>query len=204
MPSCKRIVLILDSSGSMATQKNDIIGGVNEMISQQRAAFPEENNNVFFNIVMFSSYITPLPDNTLESITPLTPETYKCTGSTALYDAMGQTMDRFRNENDVILVIATDGEENCSRQYNHKTITSMVRDFREQKDWNFIYLSEDIDTFKQGSSIGMSRDVRCCDNIAVGKGNLGETMGSSFNNSQMCEIRRGNKNVKMKGFSKRL
>lgn len=202
MPSCKRIILVLDSSGSMASQKSDIIGGINETIRQQRKTAPEENDSVFFNIVKFSSYVTEPTNNSLADIPFITERDYNPTGSTALFDAMGKTMDKYRDEHEVIMIVATDGEENASNTYTYKLITDMVRDFKEKKGWNFIYLSEDIDTFKQGNSIGIRHDAYACNNLAVGKGNIGSTMSSAFNQQCISEMRKGNKNVKMRSVSK--
>lgn len=201
MPSSKRLILVLDESGSMASQKSDIIGGINEMIREQRKTTPEENSRVFFNIIKFNNSVSPCTNDTLESIKYLTDADYHPSGSTALFDAMGQTMDKYRDEHDVIMIIATDGEENASRTYTYNLITKMVGDFKDAKGWNFIYLSEDIDTFKQGNSIGIQHTAYACNNLAVGKGNIGATMSSSFNQECISKMRSGDKTVKLKSFT---
>jgi hypothetical protein len=197
MPLSKRLILVLDESGSMSSQKSDIIGGINEMITEQRKTMPTENSRVFFNIIKFNNIVSPTTNDTLESIKYLTDADYRPSGGTALYDAMGQTMDKYRNEHDVIMIIATDGEENSSKTYTYNLITKMVEEFKNTKGWNFIYLSENIDTFKQGNSIGICHDAYACNNLAVGKGNIGSTMGNTMNQECISKMRMGDRSVKL-------
>lgn len=202
MPNCKRIVLVLDSSGSMSTQKLDIIGGINEMIKEQRKILPEQNNSVQFNVVKFNHLVEEPTGSTLANTSFLTSRDYIPSGTTALYDAMGKTMDRYRDEKDVIMIIATDGAENASQSYTHRLVTDMVSQFKESKGWNFIYLSEDIDTFRQGNRIGITHESYACNNLNVGKGNIGSTLSDSFNQECISQMRMGNKNVKMKSVDR--
>jgi len=197
MPSSKRLILVLDESGSMSSQKSDIIGGINEMITEQRKTSPSENSKVFFNIVKFNNNVFPTTNDTLETIKYLTDNDYRPAGSTALYDAIGQTMDKYRNEHNVIMIIATDGEENASTTYTYKLITNMIAEFKDTKGWNFIYLSEDINTFKQGNSIGIQHESYACNNLVVGKGNIGNTLSSTFNQECISKMRLGDRNVKL-------
>lgn len=194
---CKRLVLVLDSSGSMSSQKNDIIGGVNETIKVQRQSQPSENSTTNFNIVTFSDCVSIPQEHTLESVPFLSDSSYCPSGSTALFDAMGLTMSRYNTESGVIMIVATDGEENSSSKYSYKQIVEMVKNLRENKNWNFIYLSEDIDTFKQGESMGISQSTTNCNNIAVGKYCLGNALKSNECQSAISDMRKGTKNVKI-------
>jgi len=189
---CSRIVLILDASGSMSSQKSDIIGGINEMIKQQRQTQPHLNNRVQFNIVKFNDIVEHPTDNTLANVSFLTSNDYIPSGTTALYDAMGLTMKRYMNEKNVICLVATDGQENSSEYFKHKHIINMVKYSREMLDWNFIYLSEDIDTFKQGSDIGIDHSLSKCSNINVGKNKLGSALQNESMQYCIAEMRKGN------------
>lgn len=48
-----RIILVLDESGSMSSQRSDVIGGINETIRQQRLELPEDSTTNF-TVVTFS------------------------------------------------------------------------------------------------------------------------------------------------------
>ena len=197
---CDRLILVLDESGSMANQKMDIIGGINETIRQQRELEPSRNAEVHFDIVKFSSIVNPARRETLKSIRDFTVNDYRPTGSTALYDAIGKTINDYRNERDVIMVIATDGAENASRTYRKPEIVRMIAEQREKFDWDFVYLSEDIDTFQQGNGMGMSNRSKGAYNACV-KENLGKTMQSSGYHEQLCNLRQ-KKSASFSAFSK--
>lgn len=197
MPQSTRLILLLDSSGSMASQKSDIIGGVNETIRNQRELKPQENDRVLFNVVTFSGVVSQPTNDTLATVRFLTDRDYTPSGSTALFDAMGTTMQRYKNERDVIMLVATDGQENSSSTYNYKQVTEMVNHLRQYHNWNFIYLSEDIDTFKQGESLGISDRLMNCNNVMVQKNKLGSTLSSYACQKAITDMRSGQQNVKM-------
>jgi hypothetical protein len=184
----------------MSSQKSDIIGGVNETIRKQRSLKPEENDRVLFNVITFNGIVSPPSNDTLGSVRYLTDRDYIPSGSTALFDAMGDTMQRYKTEKDVIMLVATDGEENSSSRYNYKQVTQMVNHLRQYHNWNFIYLSEDIDTFKQGNTIGISDQLTNCSNVMVGKNKLGSTLSSLGCQEAIMDMRSGKQNVKLASY----
>jgi len=194
---CHRMVLVLDCSGSMSTAKSDIIGGVNEMIKQQRDIDPEQNKNVRFNIIRFNSIVEDVRDETLENVSFLTAEDYVPGGLTALYDAIGTSIEKYKNEKNVIMLITTDGQENASRTYNWKRVTEMIAECREKNGWNFIYLSEDIDTFEQGNSMGLNHSSTGCNNVAIGSKAFGTCLATGDNNIAIGYMRKGSKTAKL-------
>lgn len=196
---CERIVLVLDSSGSMNSQKRDVVAGINQTIRQQRKLNIDDNNRVLFNIVSFNDNVLAPTNDTLESVRYLSDRDYNPNGSTALYDAIGSTINRYRDEYNVIFLIMTDGEENASRKYNYEMITGLIKEMKDHKNWNFIYLSEDIKTFKQAESIGVSNDAYNCNNILSGKNKLGQTLSTMGCQNAIYDMRLGKKNVKI-GF----
>lgn len=197
MPSSNsRIVLLLDESGSMSSQKNDVIGGINETIKSQRSIKTLNPKSTILNIVTFNSYITRNKEYTLDVAPTVTENDYSPSGSTALFDAMGTIMQKYMHENDVIMVIATDGEENASKSFNYKQITGLVDQLKTNKNWNFIYLSEDIDTFRQAQSLGIDSRAENCNNICVQKNSLGKAICDFKTQSAISQMRQGDRNVK--------
>ena len=83
-------------------------------------------------------------------------------GCTALFDAIGETLNRYSKERNVVDVIATDGMENSSKHYNYRQIGKMVSDYQQEKNWKFVYLSENIDQFDQGCSVGFGKRSDFC------------------------------------------
>jgi len=85
-------------------------------------------------------------------------------GTTALYDAIGKTINTEKSNfaklgkeapAKVLVVIVTDGYENASKEYNVEAIKRLIKDC-EKEDWNFIYLAANQDAFAVGSQFGVS------------------------------------------------
>jgi len=159
-------------AGSMGGQQESMVAGVNEMIRIQREFDPLINHLVNFTVVKFSDVISEFPDQSLLAIPLLTIADYRPSGGTALYDAMGKVIEKYANESHVVCCIATDGGENASRNFNRKKILELVSQAKADRQWKFVYLSEDLDTFQQGNNIGLSNQKGSCYNAVGSKGGL--------------------------------
>jgi len=91
--------------------------------------------------------------------------TFKPRGSTALYDAIGKTIEgvdqRIRKhevEPQVIIAIITDGYENDSKLYNKNEIKKSVKKRINKHNWNFVYLGANQDAILEGNLLGISSD----------------------------------------------
>ena len=78
----------------------------------------------------------------------LTDKTYQPDCSTALYDAMGMSLNALRkkvaNNDKVLVTIVTDGYENASIEYSGKAIKSLVEELKA-KGWIFAYIGANQD-----------------------------------------------------------
>lgn len=54
----------------------------------------------------------------------------------------------------VIFIITTDGYENASTKFNKDQIKEMIKG---HKEWEFMYIGADIDSYNEGQSIGISK-----------------------------------------------
>ena len=92
----------------------------------------------------------------LTKLKPLTLRTYLPRGGTAMYDAVGFTIDRAEKEikdiakEDVaiLMVILSDGQENSSTKYNRKDIAERIQRLQDTKRWTFAYLGANQDLAK--------------------------------------------------------
>ena len=102
-------------------------------------------------------------------------KTYYTRGCTALLDAIGKTISYMDSENPskVVFIITTDGLENASIEYNKGQIKEMIEG---HKNWEFIYLGANIDSYKEASSIGISKSRTS--NFAKSKKGMGAMFGS--------------------------
>ncbi len=188
MPQTKRIILLLDESGSMGSQKYEVIKGVNDMISHQRKL---QKDAMELSIIKFNTKVNKIKTDSLYSFSPFTNQDYYPSGGTALYDAIGKTINRFIHEVNTIMVILTDGLENSSKQFTRSQMTNLINKQRTTKNWNFIYLSEDPTTFEQGEVLGISNSAYNCSNMLVGNKNSGKTIGSMRLQNYISDVSQG-------------
>lgn len=143
------VVFLLDRSGSMSGIEKDTIGGYNSYIDSQRG------KNVKVTTVLFDDKYELLHNREdIDSIKKLTNKDYYVRGCTALLDAIGKTIREMedKNPNKVIFIITTDGYENASTKYNKSQIKELIS---VHKDWKFMYIGADIDSYSEGRSLGI-------------------------------------------------
>ena len=117
---------------------------------------------VFNNAVSFVHDKIPV-----SAVSLLTQEEYTPNGLTALYDAIGETLERLRSRclyarkrnipNKTLVFIMTDGKENASRRFDGKTIKTMIEN-KKEAGWEFVFLAANIDAEETARDIGISED----------------------------------------------
>jgi len=162
------LVFLRDRSGSMSIVKNDVIGGFNEFIAEQK----KEPGELTVTSVQFD---TMEPYQVLNDFSPLhqvellNENNYVPRGGTPLNDALGKLIVETGNrlaklkEEDrpekVIVVVITDGEENASHEYSTAKIKEMISHQETVYKWKFIYIGANQDAFAQASARGMGTSV---------------------------------------------
>jgi len=158
------LVFILDRSGSMGGLEKDTIGGYNALLSKQKATLGE----CLITTTLFDTTISLFHDRiNIQAVNEITTKEYQVGGSTALLDAMGQTILKIDNAishtvedyqpSKVMVVIITDGEENASKQYNLHHVKTMIEQKKKQ-GWEFIFLGANIDAVTTAADFGISAD----------------------------------------------
>lgn len=154
------ICLILDRSGSMGGREDDVVGGVNAFLEEQKKLpDPASVSMVRFDSqsIEFFRARGPLIDTA-----PLTRDEYQPRGGTPLLDAVGRTiMDlevHWKNEQPerAIVVIVTDGAENESREYTKAKVKALIDARQASGLWAFIYLGANVDAFAEAGAMGFS------------------------------------------------
>lgn len=147
------IVCVIDRSGSMESIKTDAIGGFNNFLKEQQ----NEPGEATMTIMLFDDKFEFLcQGKPVKEVEPLSDKTFVPRGSTALLDAIGETITSLneRNPEKAIIMILTDGHENASRNYNKGKIKQMIDACKENK-WFVAYLSADAEAFDDAQSVGI-------------------------------------------------
>lgn len=148
-----QIISIIDMSGSMGALQTEVIGAFNTFIEEQNKL----KGKAEVTLVLFDNrYIIPEGFNKvkLKNTPKLTEDIYKPTGMTALYDAIGKTINDFEEYKDVVMLIQTDGEENSSKEFKQSTVKELINK-KEAEGWDITFLGANIDAVSVGASIGL-------------------------------------------------
>ena len=160
-PERIELVLVLDKSGSMQGLESDTIGGFNSMIEKQKAlSTPVDVTAVLFNDTTDVLYT----HKNIRLVRPLTDKEYEVGGTTALLDAVGNTILKVEREpsvksrgTKVVFVIITDGLENASTEFSKTKVKQMISDKQEKAGWDFVYLGANIDAAEEADAIGVDK-----------------------------------------------
>ncbi len=156
-------LIILDESGSMTCVRNQTISGCNETLNSIRNTAKEHPDmKQFVSIFCFDStnsrYV--FQDVPIEKTRDLTEEDYCPNDCTPLYDAIGYTVTQLRRiiENSscaAVVTIITDGYENASRKWNHKSVFELIES-QKKKGWVFTFIGANIDVEQTAQSLGIN------------------------------------------------
>lgn len=170
-PHLTEIAYILDRSGSMSTMQEPAIAAFNAFISAQL----DVPGTARLTLVQFDdAYEVHIESRLIQEVPQLTAATYQPRGSTALLDAIGRTLHdtdtRLKSlpaeqqPGKVVFAIFTDGMENASHRYTSKHISDLIRLYREEKGWEFLFLAANQDAIATAAS--MSMDTHSTTNVA--------------------------------------
>jgi len=111
-------LIIVDASGSMSHKREDVVGGINSLfqkIKEDEIQNEVENLTTITDFSSFGDFRMILNQRKSNELKNLTLEDYVTRGSTALFDAIGQSFAKIPNEaKHVFVSIITDGMENDS------------------------------------------------------------------------------------------
>ena len=162
---------ILDQSGSMNDVKNQVLSGFAEYLTGLKKQMASESE-LYFSLTLFDSDSSspfggcnvrlekPYLITKIEDVRPLSESSYRPRGMTPLYDAIGasvKTVEKALKKElvDVLCVIMTDGQENCSREFTRSKIFEIIAE-KQKEGWTFAYLGANQDSWGEGSKVGIA------------------------------------------------
>lgn len=172
MKNHTEIICVLDRSGSMEKIKSDAVGGFNSFLNEQK----ELPDSASLTLVLFNNRYELIHNNTpLNEVEPISEKVYKTSGTTALFYALGRTIDevgqRLANTdeserpNKILFIILTDGEENASDRYlgannepiyTQERINTLISHQRDVYNWEFVFLAANQDAMSTAEKISIS------------------------------------------------
>lgn len=159
-----KIINIIDKSGSMGSIIDSAISGFNEFIQGQKSVEGE----AIVSTIMFSNLYKVLYENMdIKNCNYLDRTNYIPDGNTALYDAIGKTIESEINRlgtlpleerpEKTLCVILTDGFENASRIFGKEKIKKMITEMKEDFKWEFIFLGANEEASLTAEAMGISK-----------------------------------------------
>ena len=161
-PKTTEIAFILDRSGSMQSHAEAAIAGFNEFLRDQQ----QVEGQARLTLVLFDDRVEiPIDNIPVSEVVDLDTRTYTTRGSTALLDAIGQTVDAFKvrirdlpardRPDQVIFAIFTDGEENASTRFTWRDIAGKIRRRQAKQGWEFLFLGANQDAIATAAQMNI-------------------------------------------------
>ena len=155
------VCFVIDSSGSMCGSEADVIGGFKRVIEEQKA---NKNGSCVVTVIDFNSY----PEIVCigKDVHDIDSEfNYVVGGGTALFDAITLGIDRTHKYNmdldnaerpeKTMVVIMTDGGENCSRHSTGASVKARIKEMETEFGWSFVYLGADLTNVNDADTLGI-------------------------------------------------
>lgn len=163
-PNTTELAFVIDRSGSMSVISEAMNEGFNEFIVRQK----QLPGDCHVTVVQFDDkYEVLYTGLTLAQVPPfrLIPR-----GSTALLDAiaktigiMGERLDAMREQDrpsQVLFVVITDGQENCSEEFGgtegRTRVFDMITHQRTKYSWEFIFLGANQNAIVAAERLGVN------------------------------------------------
>ena len=183
MKDVTELVIIIDRSGSMHSLTEDVIGGYNTLIEEQK-----KEGETLVTTILFNTEVKFINENEdINNVKPLSKKNYVPSGCTALLDAIGDGISLIKSKHaqtkeenlpkNTIFSIMTDGLENSSREYSYAQIKKMI-EMQEKCGWKFLFQAANIDVQKEATRLGIDA------NYALEFEATSEGVGHSF--KKMC------------------
>jgi len=156
------ISFIQDRSGSMSTAWDETLNGFKSYIKDMQADQAKDNEvEYLFSLTTFDTQIDkPYVGVPIAEVDGGKLKGFGPRGSTALYDAVGKTLqahddDKSLTFDKAIVVIVTDGQENSSREWSKDAVHAAITERINRGNWTFTYLGTQPETWDDASSLGM-------------------------------------------------
>jgi Mg-chelatase subunit ChlD len=161
MNSTTHYVLIMDASGSMSTARMETLHAINEQIENCRiVSLDLEGQFIRVSLSLFNTDVRKVyTDQDPVKTKLLRVNDYQPNGYTALLDAIGMSIKDteaiIKPEDDVVMLILTDGQENASQFFTFRQIAQQIERLKATEKWTFSFMGADIDAWDLASRLNI-------------------------------------------------
>jgi hypothetical protein len=157
------ITIVLDRSGSMHSIRDETIAGFLAFVDKQKTLPGICRLTLVQFDTIYETVYRERPIHKIRSL-DLSPR-----GGTALLDAMGRAIQETAGRVEstwvshqptrTIVVTITDGQENSSREFTRTQVMELVRKYRDEHDWQFVFLGANQDAIQEAAKYGISSEA---------------------------------------------
>lgn len=157
----KQIFILLDTSTSMAGEQEDLAKGVNDLLTKI-CAQKTKDQQIQVSIDVFNHEMSQLvePFMLTHDFPRLHPNVFDMDGDTALYDAVGRSVDSLcvltdTRMSDIVFVVGTDGRDTVSKEFDAASVRKVVDDYKK-KGVSFVYIAAGEGAYEAGVEMGFT------------------------------------------------
>ena len=161
-------VLVADNSASMEGQIDEVRDELNIQIAKMKKESDTEFNTCSFTFRTFDSEVRNIHVNiSIEDVPKITEREYRTGGMTALYDAIGSTIEsvgellgnRIDGEKESLaMIIFSDGGENASSKYDAAKIQALLAKYQNRPGFNIAFVGCDPASFQDMGNVRFDAD----------------------------------------------
>lgn len=158
------VAIVLDKSGSMYATREQTIALFNEQVQQMKLDAADQE--ILVSLITFNGNVYEhIWDVSVDQIQEIGVLDYVPSGSTAMRDAMGYTIQKYMDTTDVnepdtayLIIAISDGHTNSDKQYNVAALREMIDSCNTAGNFTFTYLGCSEDYLNElSSALGTTR-----------------------------------------------
>jgi len=156
------VSILMDRSGSMSGMADDVVGGFNSFVADQR----NHPGGCRLTVVQFDGqdpYEVVRDAVDIGAVAEMGLQDYKPRGMTPLLDALGNLLRSAEKRladlgtaEDQIVVVFTDGHENASTSWTRHALFELI-EAKKAEGWTFVFMGANQDSYATGGDLGIDR-----------------------------------------------
>lgn len=176
------VLFIQDRSGSMNDNWAETLQGFKTYVDELKKGAKEDGVDYDLSLTTFDTLMdSPLVKKPIEEIDANILAAYGPRGGTALWDAVGSTIQGLdvTSYEKILCVIVTDGYENSSREWDKLKINKLIDEKLKAGNWTFTYMGTQPETWSDSATMGTGMAAATNYNPAMARQSYIATAGAT-------------------------